>query len=104
MRTKTPDIEIVAKTSLSSLFLLKIKTTYSRLRNRFTLQARVESRLAELEIRMQEQLTDILASKKGFGGPESLCWDKHCVQRRLLRELLDLPEVPHCAADTMAGW
>lgn len=67
-------------------------------------QAAIERHLRQLELAMRRQTERVLSSGDGWGGVESLFWDGRCVERRVLRWLLRLPEVPFNAADTMAGW
>jgi len=56
-------------------------------------------RLMELEKEMDAQLRE--AHEHGF---PVLFWDKNCVERAVLRQVVGLPEVPYGPADCMAGW
>jgi len=67
-------------------------------------QKQITTRLAELEIAMSRQVEEIAESGAGFGGYAGLFWDKRCVERRVLREILEMPREPFNPADTMAGW
>lgn len=59
----------------------------------------IEQRLSSLESEMEEQVEVGMSN-----GWPVLFWDKNCVERALLREILELEHKPFCAADTMAGW
>ena len=61
-------------------------------------------RLVELEEQMEEQTKNILASKKGYGGPESLFCDERCIERKTLSWVLNMEHEPFNNADCMAGW
>lgn len=62
-------------------------------------RAWIEQRLSILESTMERQVD--VGMSKGWPVP---FWDKNCVERALLREILELEPKPFCAADTMAGW
>jgi hypothetical protein len=59
----------------------------------------IQRRLATVEKKMAAQLEE--GMKKGW---PVLYWDRNCVEREVLRNILGLRRKPFCAADMMAGW
>lgn len=117
---KEPAVAVLTFTDLASgkpefranLCAYCLQEMKAKLRNRQALgitgralnQQDVLKRLLSLESEMTKQMTEILSSEKGFGSSASLCWDGRCVERRVLRWVLNLKEKPFNDADTMAGW
>jgi len=59
----------------------------------------IRRRLAKLELEMQQQVE--VGMEKGW---PILFWDRNCVEREVLRNILGLRHKPFCPADMMAGW
>ena len=59
----------------------------------------IKQRIVKLEKEMTAQVE--VGMEKGW---PVLFWDKNCVERGVLRQILGLRHKPFCAADTMAGW
>ena len=64
----------------------------------------IKRRLKTLEREMEAQTLEVLGSQNGWGGTESLFWDKRCVERATLRWVLGKKQKQFNVADTMAGW
>ena len=59
----------------------------------------IRRRLKKLELELEEQVTQ--GMKTGW---PVLFWDRNCVERTVLRDILGLRRKVFCAADTMSGW
>ncbi len=64
----------------------------------------IRRRLAKLERELTVQTQEVLESKTGWGGPESLFWDGRCVERKTLMWCLGIEWKPFNSADVMSGW